>query len=355
MPLNTSGKISLAGSTAGESIAEELGQSATGNITLNDTNVRNLAQVASGEITMPTDFYGKQDTFYATIPSNQLQLNLRTWALANGWDGNKYAVITVGTGVYIYSNSTGVAGLTINGSWPNGVKLINRGRILGKGGGRAPSLYYSSAPSGGSAISLGVAVEIDNTYSAAYIGGGGGTGGGGNVNNTSYYRLGGCGAGAGGGNAAPGASGAIGTATLGGQGGRIIPGSGGSGGQGTYTGRGGGSGGGGTAAGRTVQSTGSHQNFIGCQCCYSMVTNYLGDYGGGGGGWGARGGYGRTHTNHHLGTSGNGGSSNAVGAHATSTGGVNVGFGNGGRAVQRNGYAVTWTNGSTARVYGAVS
>lgn len=58
MPLNTSGPISLAGSTAGQSIALELGESATGTISLNDSAVRDLAGVASGAIVMPTNFYG---------------------------------------------------------------------------------------------------------------------------------------------------------------------------------------------------------------------------------------------------------------------------------------------------------
>ena len=61
MPLNPSGAISLAGPVAGQSIAVELGQSATATISLNDTNVRTLAQVPSGVIVMPTDFYGKSN------------------------------------------------------------------------------------------------------------------------------------------------------------------------------------------------------------------------------------------------------------------------------------------------------
>jgi hypothetical protein len=61
MPLNTTGPISLAGATAGQSIAVELGLSATGTISLNQTNVRTLAGVASGAIIMPTNFYGKSN------------------------------------------------------------------------------------------------------------------------------------------------------------------------------------------------------------------------------------------------------------------------------------------------------
>jgi len=59
MALNPSGAISLAGPSAGQSIAVELGVSATATISLNDVNVRTLAQVPSGVIVMPTDFYGK--------------------------------------------------------------------------------------------------------------------------------------------------------------------------------------------------------------------------------------------------------------------------------------------------------
>jgi hypothetical protein len=61
MALNPSGAISLAGPSAGQSIAVELGVSATATISLNDTNVRTLAQVPSGVIVMPTNFYGKSN------------------------------------------------------------------------------------------------------------------------------------------------------------------------------------------------------------------------------------------------------------------------------------------------------
>ena len=43
MPLNTSGAISLAGATAGQSIALELSLGTTTQISLNDTAVRTLA------------------------------------------------------------------------------------------------------------------------------------------------------------------------------------------------------------------------------------------------------------------------------------------------------------------------
>lgn len=58
MALNNSGKISLAGSTAGESVALELSKSATGMISMNDTDVRTLAGMTTGMIQLD-DFYGK--------------------------------------------------------------------------------------------------------------------------------------------------------------------------------------------------------------------------------------------------------------------------------------------------------
>lgn len=63
MALNNSGKISLAGSTAGESIATELGLGATTQISLNDTVVRALAGVTTGIIQLD-DFYGKSSASY---------------------------------------------------------------------------------------------------------------------------------------------------------------------------------------------------------------------------------------------------------------------------------------------------
>ncbi len=58
MALNASGQISFAGSTTGQSIALELGKSATATISLNDTDVRNLLGVATGQISI-NSAYGK--------------------------------------------------------------------------------------------------------------------------------------------------------------------------------------------------------------------------------------------------------------------------------------------------------
>lgn len=75
MTLNSSGPISLGGTTAGVSIEVELGGGGTTQISLNDSNVRSLAGVSSGAITMPTNFYGKSNTSYWIISTQKQQLN----------------------------------------------------------------------------------------------------------------------------------------------------------------------------------------------------------------------------------------------------------------------------------------
>jgi hypothetical protein len=63
MALNSSGPISLAGPTVGQSIAVELGLSPTGQIDLNQSNVRALAGITTGMISL-NDFYGKSSISY---------------------------------------------------------------------------------------------------------------------------------------------------------------------------------------------------------------------------------------------------------------------------------------------------
>ena len=71
MALNSSGPISLGGNTAGQSIALELSLVTNAQISLNDTNVRALAAVPTGAITMPTNFYGKSATTPITATADQ--------------------------------------------------------------------------------------------------------------------------------------------------------------------------------------------------------------------------------------------------------------------------------------------
>lgn len=105
MPLNSSGPISLAGGTSGQSIALELGQSSTGQISMNDGNVRTLAGVASGQISM-NNFYGK---------SNSVLLSTTTYTTF---------------GYYNYTIPAGVNRIVVT--------------MIAPGGGGAASSYYES-------------------------------------------------------------------------------------------------------------------------------------------------------------------------------------------------------------------
>lgn len=173
MTLPASGAISF------NNINVELGVSGTTQASLGQASYRTLAGVASGAISM-SNFYGKANAFPFTISTDQTNANLRSLAVAAGWNQSTRVVATINSGVYISSNSTGTPALTINGAFPNGVTLNNAGFIIGMGGagGGGFNGYGPAYPgdAGGLALSVSVATTINNTGT---IGGGGGGGGGG--------------------------------------------------------------------------------------------------------------------------------------------------------------------------------
>lgn len=340
MSLPTSGAISFA------NINTELSAAAGTVRSLNDAAVRTLFAVASGAISM-SNGHGKSSVFKAVINTNLKEVNLAAWAVANGWDGTVAAEITVNSGIYIWSDNNAVAALT-TGSFPGGLTLINNGYIIGKGGaGGGGGSRSAAGGAGGPAMNLQVSVRITNNgYIAGgggggvgdgYVGGGGGAGGGaggGDGYAVAYVTY--CGVGgAGGGLGAVGAAGQtiVGEAGQlgggGGGGGRVLPGAGGAGG-GHYEGPwsnpsygygGGGGGAGGGGGGASFENSCGQWGFNGGN---GGSANGVGgaDVSGGGGGWGA-------------------------------SGGGGAGGGAGGRAVQLNGYAVTWN--ATGTIYGAVA
>lgn len=139
---------------------------------------RNGAYVTSNNTGVPTSgvislsqFYGTTAQFSFTISSNySTPQNLATLATAAGWDGNDYLVVT--NSAIISSNTTGTAALTISGSFPNGVLLINNGTIVGMGG-RGGGAGQNNAGAGGDAILVSSNVSINNAGTIAGGGGGG--------------------------------------------------------------------------------------------------------------------------------------------------------------------------------------
>jgi hypothetical protein len=190
MALNLSGPISLGGTTAGQSIAVELGLSPTAAISLNQTNVRTLAGVPSGAIIMPTNFYGKSSSvsYSITISTNTANFNLRTAAIAAGWNGTTVPVTincTINSGVYVYSTSTGAYAWQTGTGYPGSgvtLNLTNNGTILGMGGnGGNGGSFSPTAPTvaGTPAGPAFLAQQAINVTNNGIISGGGGGGGGG--------------------------------------------------------------------------------------------------------------------------------------------------------------------------------
>lgn len=308
--------------------------------------------------------------FNLTVLANTQNFNLNTALVAAGWNGTDVveATLTVNAGIYVWSDSTSIAGMSITTLPANStVSLINNGFIMGKGGagGAAPGGFTATATAdgqpGGPAISLANNIIITNN---SYIAGGGGGGaagdwdGGGGGAGGGAGGLGKYGAGT---NLAGGAGGAIGvagsngtsstpfyTVSSGGGGGRILPGNGGSSALGQYVsqngiGKGGGAGGGGGAS--AWNGSGDNPGFSaygGPGGARNSPANFMGPYGSsdfpdlkqscGGGGWGAAGGTNFSYPNPR--------NPNRVG-------------GAGGKAIALNGYTVGFI--TTGIIYGAVS
>lgn len=319
MTMVSSGPISLGGTatTGGlnQSINVELGYSGTAQISLNDSAVRTLLGKASGAISL-NDAYGKSNSFAFTISANQTNADLRTLAINAGWDASKNVQATIGSGIYISSNSTSTAALTVTGQFPGGVKLTNNGYIAGMGGAGGKGGGTNSATTqagqtgfgGGGALSVSVAVTIDNTNGT--IGGGGGGGGGGAWSYQGFPSKGNIQASAGGGGGGGGRSSAAANSSGGAAGGGRYfnpsnPAQAGQAGTSTAAGNGG---------------TGG--NSLGATC--------QGGVGGNGGGWGSAGS-----------TGGQTSSGNGDGSTSPTYAG-----GSGGYAVSGNSN-ITWTNTGT--------
>ena len=297
MALQSSGTITL------KQIAAEFGGDAPhglkeyyrggGYTTSNNTNVG-----VSPNLIGLKQFYGATNEFSLTISSSQQEMNLSTYAIAQGWDGSAPLVVTISSGVYLWSDNTSTGGLTIPSSMNGLVTITNNGYIIGRGG--------DAGQAGGPAlVNNATGVTLTNA-SGAFIAGGGGGGGG---------RGGG---GAGGGNGVSGyrespptsytagAGGAIGQNGTNGQGGAY------SGGSYNGAGLGGGAGGGGAGAEPRTDGYAGYGASGGGGRVLTVSTSYgqgafggVGDggtggsngnvgsngtYGGGGGGWGAAGG-----------------------------------------------------------------
>lgn len=206
MPLQISGAISLAdiqtefGGSNPISISEYYrGGSYTTN---NNGNVPTSGQIALNH------FYGgvKQFVFAPTIAADTLNYNIKSQAIAAGWNQVTplYANITINSGVYVGSSSTGAYAMDTGVTFPTGssINITNNGFIMGMGGsgssgGNSGSPGGYNGAAGGPALLAQVAVRITNNGTIGGGGGGGGGGRGGRWSGGPYYGGGGGGGGRG--------------------------------------------------------------------------------------------------------------------------------------------------------------
>ena len=133
------------------------------------------------------------------ISSNTEDFNMRSYALANGWDGTSPLImsVTINTGVTVSSSSTSTPAFTTKTSgdpaFPVGssLTLLNNGIIAGRGGAGgtgANVVNVTTFTNGGAGGAGGPALQALDAISITLngvIGGGGGGGGGGGATVTS--------------------------------------------------------------------------------------------------------------------------------------------------------------------------
>lgn len=121
------------------------------------------------------------------ISSNQQELNLRNYLLNLGWNGRRPVEVRINPNVYVWSNNTANAALNMGGDYPGGLTIVNNGFILGRGGVGGTAISPTGG-AGGPAINLTGPVTIKNANGFIRGGGGGGgfggTGGQGSVTST---------------------------------------------------------------------------------------------------------------------------------------------------------------------------
>lgn len=267
MPLNTIGPISFGGTDPSRSINAQflrasnaklsLGQLYRGGGIVPASTPQNANVPTSGRISLGNlRGASRRRVLTITYTVNTLQAIISLPNIPDYLAGSTDLVVYISPDVYVYSDDTAVAGLTLLGGAEGDTLIIeNHGFIIGRGGngGGGPNAG-GHGQAGGPALSLVDLAAIPTTVlnqPGAYIAGGGG-GGAGNASGGGGGGGGGAGGGWGGQGIAGGGPGEVGANSgartgRGGGGGRVLPGKGGTGANSNnnYNAQGGGAGGGG--------------------------------------------------------------------------------------------------------------
>lgn len=192
MTLNVSGPISIAGTTAGQSIQIELGGTGSSTMSLNCAAVRTLAGVPTGAIVMPTNFWGKSNippfgcatyttagTYSFVVPSGVTTVSV----VCVGAGGSGLTINCLdfppgggGGGALSYTNNIPTtAGETLTVTVGAGVAR-NRYPAFRTGAGAAPAGGPSSVARGGTVL-ISAAGGAGGFKGAGLVAGSGGAGG----------------------------------------------------------------------------------------------------------------------------------------------------------------------------------
>ena len=120
---------------------------------------------------MLSTIYGTDNTLTLSITGDTANLNLHDFLIASGWNGTSIVtfVLTVNTGVALYSNSLALPALDIGSPFPSGstIILINNGTIIGAGGAGGASNGGGAqglpGGTGGLALVTTVPIIVDNS------------------------------------------------------------------------------------------------------------------------------------------------------------------------------------------------
>ena len=195
MTLPSSGQISISAIQSEFSLGNNLNAYRAHSYYLDNGSLGNFSnsnidfnQFHSKRLTRPT--------FSLTIGATTANINLRSSVVAVGWNQLDYVVFTVASGVVIGGN--GIPALTISGSFPNGLTVINNGAIVGYGGRGGSSSWISDTGAGslsnypkdgqpgGAAIAAYAGFTL---YNYGTIAGGGGGGGQSTLGDHAYWCL----------------------------------------------------------------------------------------------------------------------------------------------------------------------
>lgn len=147
----------------------------------------------------------KRRTHFIRISSDAYDVSVAGYAATNGWDSSSPLCIVVDSDVVVGATTASSFGIRINGSYPNGLTILNYGSIVGAGGAGGVGVEGDAFPlgtapgAGGTALCVSSPVAIKNI--GCILGGGGGGSGGGcrrtGTSKSGFCRWGGNGGGGG--------------------------------------------------------------------------------------------------------------------------------------------------------------